>query len=105
MPLYSYICSSCGEFSDWQSITASAEPAACPQCGGASRRAVTAPTILSMDPHRRIAHARNEKSAHEPKVVRAEDLKPHDHRHDHHHHHHGGGMHVHQSSRPWMIGH
>jgi hypothetical protein len=60
-----------------------------------------------MDARLRNAYMRNEKSAHEPKVVRSEP---------HHHHAHGShghangagdrlGSHLHQSSRPWMIGH
>ena len=80
-------------------------PAACPCCGTMSRRAVTAPTILGMDARIRNAHMRNEKSAHEPRVVRADDWKPHG---DHAHAHgatDGHGSHLHQSSRPWMIGH
>ena len=106
MPLYPYTCDSCGDFQDWQSITACDQPAACPRCGTMSRRAVAAPTILGMDARIRNAHMRNEKSAHEPRVVRADDWKPH---HGHHAHAHGAtdghGSHLHQSSRPWMIGH
>jgi putative FmdB family regulatory protein len=105
MPLYPYTCDSCGDFQDWQSMTACDRPTACPRCGTMSRRAVTAPTILGMDARVRNAHMRNEKSAHEPRVVRADDWKPHG-----HHAHvrdatNGHGSHLHQSSRPWMIGH
>ena len=85
MPLYPYTCDSCGDFQDWQSMTACDQPAACPRCGTMSRRAVTAPTILGMDSRMRNAHMRNEKSAHEPRVVRADDWKP----HAHHTHAHG----------------
>jgi hypothetical protein len=58
----------------------------------------------------RIAHERNERSAHEPKIMRREDLpnaRP-------HHHQHGvsplikqqfGDVHPSPSSRPWMVGH
>ncbi len=109
MPLYTYNCDSCGGFRDWQSITASDQSAPCPRCGTASQRAVTAPTILRMDPRKRNAHMRNEKSAHEPQVVRREKREPQGaHRHAHGHAHggaHGLGAHLHTSSRPWMIGH
>ena len=105
MPLYSYTCDSCGDFQDWQSMTACDQSAACPHCGTLSRRAVTAPTILGMDARVRDAHMRNEKSVHEPRVVQADDWK----QHHHHAHSHGvrngDGSHFHQSSRPWMIGH
>jgi hypothetical protein len=52
-----------------------------------------------MNGHSRIAHQRNEKSAHEPQVVSG---SAHGHGHGAHHHHqhkHGVGQ------RPWMIGH
>jgi putative FmdB family regulatory protein len=105
MPLYAYTCSSCGDFEDWQSMTACGQSTACPRCGQVSPRAITAPTILGMDAHLRKAHARNERSAHEPQVVRRDKGEP----HDHHAHAHGGASghapHVHRSSRPWMIGH
>ncbi len=55
MPLYTYNCDSCGGFRDWQSNTASDQSAPCPRCGTASQRAVTAPTILRMDPRKRNA--------------------------------------------------
>jgi putative FmdB family regulatory protein len=78
MTLYIYNCKSCGEFQDWQAMTACDQPAACPRCGRRSRRVVSAPTILGMDANLRKAHARNERSAHEPRVVRRDKQKPHD---------------------------
>jgi putative FmdB family regulatory protein len=104
MPLYPYTCDSCGDFQEWQSMKACDQSVACPRCGMVSRRAVTAPTILGMDARVRYAHMRNEKSAHEPRVVRRDDKE-----HGHHVHAHAGthshGSHLHRSSRPWMIGH
>ena len=105
MPLYPYTCDRCGDFQSWQSMAACDQPCACPRCGAGAPRAVTAPGILAMDPGQRHAHARNEKSAHEPRVVRGEDWKPHDHHGHTHGHGHGHGPHLHRSSRPWMIGH
>jgi len=103
MPLYPYTCESCGGFQKWQSMTACDQSIACPRCGGVSRRAVSAPTILGMDANVREAHKRNEKSAHEPRLVRRNSKQA------HHAHAHSGadnhGSHIHQSSRPWMIGH
>jgi putative FmdB family regulatory protein len=109
MPLYAYTCSSCGDFHDWRSMSACNQSVACPRCGTRSRRAVAAPTILGMDASTRIAHMRNEKSAHEPKVVRRDHRQA----HGHHHHAHASpnraagrlGSNLHQSSRRWMIGH
>lgn len=103
MPLYPYTCESCGGFQKWQSMTACEGSVACPRCGSIAHRAVSAPTILGMDAHVREAHKRNEKSAHEPRVVRRNNDQGH-----HGHAHAGAGTHrphLHQSSRPWMIGH
>ena len=118
MPFYSYECKSCGPFEDWQSMARAGDPMACPACGRSSGRTISMPNIAVIDPHSRIAHQRNEKSADQPEVVRRE-------RHDrdhgkkgaghcHHggHHGHGHGRshghshgHSHGPSRPWMIGH
>ncbi|MBV9530413.1 MAG: zinc ribbon domain-containing protein [Bradyrhizobium sp.] len=104
MPVYPYTCESCGDFQKWQSMAECDQSVACPRCGVESRRAVSAPTILGMDEPLRHAHMRNEKSAHEPLVVRRDVRKPARHAHAH-----AGagthGSHLHQSSRPWMIGH
>ena len=105
MPLYNYTCGRCGDFRAWQPMTQAAEAGECPACGRPAPRAVAAPFIASMNPNTRIAHQRNEKSAHEPQVMSRGQLErsgtkrcSHD----------GDGKthrHVHQSSRPWMIGH
>jgi putative FmdB family regulatory protein len=108
MPLYPYTCNECGNFQDWRSMAACDQPAACPRCGAPSKRAVAAPAILAMDVHTRIAHMRNEKSAHEPKVVRKQHTY-----HGHAHGHHGHAPraadrlepHLLQSARRTMIGH
>jgi hypothetical protein len=59
----------------------------------------------------RIAHERNERSAHEPKVVRREDL-PRDRRHNGHDHgvsplikRQFGDVRKSPPDRPWMVGH
>src|SRR5271154_3885945 len=85
MPLYPYTCKRCGDFQTWRSMSACDRPAACPRCGMLSRRAVAAPIILGMDPNMRKAHMRNEKSAHEPRVVRKESSH-HGHAHGHREH-------------------
>lgn len=69
MPLYDYECARCGPFRDWRSMRDFAKPADCPDCGKAAARALATPT-LGMDAGQRKAHAINEKSAHEPRVVR-----------------------------------
>ena len=39
MPLYSYICETCGEFEGWQSMSQSLEPVGCDRCGNLAPRA------------------------------------------------------------------
>jgi putative FmdB family regulatory protein len=114
MPLYSYVCDACGEFSGWQAMSRSQEPTACPHCGDPAARAICAPSLALMPPSNRIAHGRNERAAHEPKLMTKAQLDrsgpkraglPGCHHGRGHGHDHGGGLHVHKSSRSWMIGH
>ncbi|MCH8196579.1 MAG: zinc ribbon domain-containing protein [Proteobacteria bacterium] len=108
MPLYDYQCDSCGPFREWNAMSESTAPMPCPRCGTAAGRLITAPFIANMNPHSRIAHERNEKSAHEPRVVRKtrKDPAKHGESHGHGQHNgHGQHLHVHRGSRPWMIGH
>ena len=95
------------------------KPARCPECGQPSPRAVARPS-RGMDWQEKKAHAINEKSAHEPAVVRRRrgdpvmhdvhrDLSRHreeniarKHAHDHTH---NGDRHVHKSNHPWMVRH
>ncbi len=106
MPLYDYSCDDCGTFRDWNPMSASAMPAVCPNCGENASRIITAVFIANMNPHNRIAHQRNEKSTHEPQIVRKKthehDADSHPHRHCNHDHSHS---HSHGHGRPWMIGH
>jgi putative FmdB family regulatory protein len=120
VPLYTYVCDACGEFSDWQSMSRSQEPTPCPHCGESAARAVCAPSLALMPQSNRIAHSRNERAAHEPMVMSRKQLhgsgrkrvglpgchhgRGHGHGRSHDHSHHGG-LQVHRSDRPWMIGH
>lgn len=112
MPLYNFTCESCGEFTEWRQMSCCGDPVACPECGNLAPRAVSAPFIRNMPRNTRIAHERNEKSAHEPRVMSRAELdkigRKRSEAPGHHHrgHHHGGQHHhQHRSSRPWMIGH
>ena len=110
MPIYGYDCDSCGPFTEMQPMSRASEPMPCPDCGEPAPRGISAPFIANMDPNNRTAHQRNEKSAHEPRVVSG---KPGGHSHSHGHgHSHGvrrntglgeGLRNTH--SRPWSIGH
>lgn len=68
MPLYDYDCGRCGSFREWRTMSDYEKPAQCPECGKAAKRAVATPR-LGMDGQARKAHAINERSAHEPRVV------------------------------------
>jgi putative FmdB family regulatory protein len=112
MPLYDYECATCGEFREWRSMTEWEATVPCPRCSLPASRLAAAPMLAVLSRNNRVAHERNERSAHEPKVVRRKDL-PHDHRH-HGHHRHGvsplikqqfGEVHRSPPDRPWMVGH
>lgn len=110
MPLYDYKCSTHGLFHQLVPLQASGNAHACPHCGALSPRVLLVPPqLLTMDPARRNAFARNEKAAHEP-------------RHGNHHserergycHHNrdkpqvfytADGNKMFPSARPWMISH
>ncbi|MBT4627156.1 MAG: zinc ribbon domain-containing protein [Rhodospirillales bacterium] len=108
MPLYNYVCNDCGPFEEWQSMSQSAEPNTCTNCGEQSGRDVSTPALALMSPITRTAHFRNEKSASNPEVVnkpknvKAEEGHGKSKGHTHHNHAHSHG---HGPSRPWMIGH
>lgn len=71
MPIYSFACMTCGEFTDMRSMDRADEDAACPLCGSPAPRTVSAPYIWGrgVNPLVRHANERNERSAHEPRVV------------------------------------
>ena len=69
MPVYDYMCESCGAFTALRPMSKSAEPCGCPDCGApASRTYLTFPNIGGMNPARRNAFETNERSAHAPKL-------------------------------------
>jgi|ERR1700733_12423139 putative FmdB family regulatory protein len=68
MPVYDYLCSDCGAFSELKPMSAFSDPCDCPGCGQLSERAILqAPFIAGMDSTKRTAFAVNERSAHEPR--------------------------------------
>jgi putative FmdB family regulatory protein len=87
MPIYDYHCEECGDFTLRRPMSQSAASAPCPLCLSDANRLITAPFLASMNPHTRIAYARNEKSADSPAVMSREQLdhagRPRAHVHDH----------------------
>jgi putative FmdB family regulatory protein len=67
MPVYDYLCSECGPFTDLRPMAECDAPQPCPGCGGLAPRALlTAPHFALMAAERRLAHAMNERSADAP---------------------------------------
>lgn len=70
MPVYEYACNTCGVFTALRKMSESSEPAFCQECGAESERIISAPRLAVLGKTQRVAHERNEKSAHEPNVGR-----------------------------------
>jgi putative FmdB family regulatory protein len=67
MPVYDYLCSECGPFTELLPMAECDAPQPCPGCGDFAPRAfLTAPHFTLMSAERRLAHATNERSAHAP---------------------------------------
>jgi putative FmdB family regulatory protein len=112
MPLYDYHCDQHGSFRAWRGLSEARAPVPCPGCDQPAPRLVVAPSLGILPSVTRRAHERNEKSAHEPRVMTKESgAGDHGHTHAHGHagHSHGQGhSHGHRhgaGGRPWMIGH
>jgi putative FmdB family regulatory protein len=73
MPIYEYECERDGAFELERPMSQSSEPAACPACAESSRRILSLPRLTSLPRASLVAHATNERSRHEPKVVRRSD--------------------------------
>lgn len=68
MPTYDYECRDCGGFDAMRSVSRRDEPAACPDCGAASPRVMSAaPRLALMAGSTRSAIETNERARHEPK--------------------------------------
>lgn len=70
MPIYDYDCNICGVFTALRKMSESDANQACPNCGEMSARVIMAPTLAILGATQRNAYERNEKSAHEPKMVK-----------------------------------
>ena len=72
MPLYDYRCPACGDFATMRALAQWRDPAPCPSCGDACARVVAgAPALGALNAAINRAHARNERSASEPRSSRA----------------------------------
>lgn len=69
VPVYEFSCETCGAFEALRTIEEASEPMLCPTCGSSARRLYSAPGVTRTSATVAQAHARNERSAHEPEVV------------------------------------
>jgi putative FmdB family regulatory protein len=103
MPLYEYQCANCGPFTELRAMKDRNAPADCPSCAQAGERMISLPSLRQVSAATRQAHSRNERSAHEPRLVRRESApSPAGHGHGPGCGHAGHGI---GGGRPWMLGH
>ena len=72
MPIYEFECIDHGNFELSRPIAQVREPAACPDCGAAAKRLLSAPNLATGSVIGRRAAAVNERSQHEPRIVQRE---------------------------------
>jgi len=69
VPVYEYACTDCGAFTALRPMAQGREPHPCPSCGATAPRVLaTPPAFAGMSAAQRVAHATNERGAHEPRV-------------------------------------
>jgi putative FmdB family regulatory protein len=76
MPMYEYECDEHGRFEQLRPLSEYAAPAPCPTCELGAPRVVSVPHLCALPRSTMVAHARNEKSCHEPALHRAPADKP-----------------------------
>jgi putative FmdB family regulatory protein len=80
VPIYAFRCEGCGPFDLIRPMADAGEPARCPACGAEARRVFTPPGLALLARPLRRALDTEEKSAHEPDVVREKRGRPLPHR-------------------------
>jgi putative FmdB family regulatory protein len=96
MPLYEYRCVCGNRIDQLRALAVRNIPADCECCGAMAARVASAPRLAVVSATTRLAHERNERSAHEPrKVTRTTSHQPCT-------THGQPGSH---RGRPWMLGH
>ena len=69
MPLYEYECALHGVFELARPMAEASLGAPCPECGGLAPRILSVPRVACLPAWQSQAHARNERSRHEPRRV------------------------------------
>ena len=76
MPIYEFECAEHGTFELTRPMALMREPAECPDCGGLGKRLLSAPNLATGSATGRRAAAVNERSQHEPRIVKRETPRP-----------------------------
>jgi putative FmdB family regulatory protein len=93
MPVYAFSCGQCGLFDVWRPLSEATQPARCPTCQEPGRRVFTPPGLVRTPAPLRRARDLEEKSTHEPEVVRGPQGRP-------------LPWHRHPAPQPpWVVGH
>lgn len=98
MPMYEFVCETCGPFEQRRSMSEAGEPMECPACYAVATRVYSLPNLVRTSIVERTARSRNEQSADQPEVGSRpyrEDATP-----SHRHPNPRRGP-----RRPWMVGH
>ncbi|MDB4987957.1 MAG: FmdB family transcriptional regulator [Myxococcaceae bacterium] len=109
--MYEYECREHGLFEVLKPLAEYADPTVCPECDGMASRVLSTPRLSGLSRPDMIAHARNEKSRHEPRHAKS----LHDHAHPHHAHARAAAenkgpppqpvLKRYTGARPWVIEH
>ena len=91
MAIYAFICADCGPFELLRPMAEASAAARCPSCGDEARRVFTPPGLALVAGPKRRALELEEKSAHEPDVMREKRGRPLPHRHS--------------PAPPWVLAH
>ena len=75
MPIYEFECADHGLFELTRPMARMREPAECPECGEHGKRLLSAPNLATGSVVSRRAAAVNERSQHEPRIVKREAPK------------------------------
>jgi putative FmdB family regulatory protein len=72
MPVYQFLCHTCGPFERWRPFEEAADPILCPVCQRGAKRVYTAPGFSRVPPALGRVLDRARKSAYEPEVLTRE---------------------------------
>ena len=75
MPIYEFECDAHGYFDEQRPMALAKSAAPCPTCGGDARRVLSLPNVAQLARSQRKAREVNERSQHEPRLVRREAVK------------------------------